>query len=397
MQLSKKAGNISPSITLEITAKANELKSQGIDVVSFGAGEPDFNTPENIIQSAIKAMKDGKTKYTPAGGILQLKETICNKFKKDNNLEYKPSQIIVSTGAKQSLANTFMAILNPGDEVLIPVPYWVSYPELVKLADGVPVFVNTNEKDNYKYTIESLNSALTSKTKAILLNSPNNPTGTIYTKEELVKIAEFAKENDLIIVSDEIYEKLIYDGNEHVSIASLSQDAYERTIVINGVSKTYAMTGWRLGYAAASEQIVKRMTSIQSHMTSNVNTIAQYAAIEALNGPVEELNNMVKEFESRRNFMVERLNNLDGISIIKPNGAFYIMVNISEYLNTSLNGTNISNSLDFAKVLLEEEKVAVIPGSGFGLDNYIRLSYATSKEIIGKGIDRISDFLNKLK
>lgn len=397
MQLSKKAGNISPSITLEITAKANELKSQGIDVVSFGAGEPDFNTPENIIEAAIKAMKDGKTKYTPAGGILQLKETICNKFKNDNNLEYKPSQIIVSTGAKQSLANTFMAILNPGDEVLIPVPYWVSYPELVKLADGVPVFVNTDEKDNYKYTIESLNSALTSKTKAILLNSPNNPTGTIYNKEELVEIAEFAKENDLIIISDEIYEKLIYDGNEHISIASLSQDAYERTIVINGVSKTYAMTGWRLGYAAASEQIVKHMTSIQSHMTSNVNTITQYAAIEALNGPVEDLNNMVKEFESRRNFMIEKLNSIDGISIIKPNGAFYIMVNISEYLNTSLNGTNISNSLDFAKVLLEEEKVAVIPGSGFGLDNYGRLSYATSKEIIGKGIERISSFLNKLK
>lgn len=397
MQLSKKAGNISPSITLEITAKANELKSQGIDVVSFGAGEPDFNTPENIIEAAIKAMKDGKTKYTPAGGILQLKETICNKFKNDNNLEYKPSQIIVSTGAKQSLANSFMAILNPGDEVLIPVPYWVSYPELVKLADGVPVFVNTDEKDNYKYTIESLNSALTSKTKAILLNSPNNPTGTIYNKGELVEIAEFAKENDLIIISDEIYEKLIYDGNEHISIASLSQDAYERTIVINGVSKTYAMTGWRLGYAAASEQIVKRMTSIQSHMTSNVNTIAQYAAIEALNGPIEDLKTMVKEFESRRNFMIEKLNNIDGLSIIKPNGAFYIMVNISEYLNASLNDTNIRNSLDFAKVLLEEEKVAVIPGSGFGLDNYIRLSYATSKEIIGKGIDRISSFLNKLK
>ena len=397
MQLSKKAGNISPSITLEITAKANELKSQGIDVVSFGAGEPDFNTPENIIEAAIKAMKDGKTKYTPAGGILQLKETICNKFKNDNNLEYKPSQIIVSTGAKQSLANTFMAILNPGDEVLIPVPYWVSYPELVKLADGVPVFVNTDEKDNYKYTIESLNSALTSKTKAILLNSPNNPTGTIYNKGELVEIAEFAKENDLIIISDEIYEKLIYDGNEHISIASLSQDAYERTIVINGVSKTYAMTGWRLGYAAASEQIVKHMTSIQSHMTSNVNTIAQYASIEALNGPIEDLKNMVKEFESRRNFMIEKLNSIDGISIIKPNGAFYIMVNISEYLNTSLNGIKISNSLDFAKVLLEEEKVAVIPGSGFGLDNYVRLSYATSKEIIGKGIERISSFLNKLK
>lgn len=397
MQLSKKAGNISPSITLEITAKANELKSQGIDVVSFGAGEPDFNTPENIIESAIKAMKDGKTKYTPAGGIVQLKETICNKFKKDNNLEYKTSQIIISTGAKQSLANAFMAVLNPEDEVLVPVPYWVSYPELVKLADGVPVFVDTHEKDNYKYTIETLNKALTNKTKAILLNSPNNPTGTIYTKKELYDIAEFAKENDLIIISDEIYEKLIYDGNEHISIAALSQDAYERTIVINGVSKTYAMTGWRLGYAAASEKIIKHMTSIQSHMTSNVNTIAQYAAIEALNGPVEELNSMVQEFENRRNFMIEKLNNLNGISMIKPNGAFYIMVNVSEYLNTNLNDNTINNSLDFAKVLLQEENVAVIPGSGFGLDNYIRLSYATSKEIIEKGIDRISNFLNKLK
>ena len=397
MQLSKKAGNISPSITLEITAKANELKSKGIDVVSFGAGEPDFNTPENIIEAAIRAMKDGKTKYTPASGILQLKETICKKFKSDNNLEYKPSQIIVSTGAKQSLANTFMAILNPGDEVLIPIPYWVSYPELVKLADGVPIFVKTHEKDNYKYTIESLSSALTSKTKVILLNSPNNPTGTIYTKEELIEIAEFAKENDLIIVSDEIYEKLIYDGNEHISIASLSKDAYERTIVINGVSKTYSMTGWRLGYAAASEEIVKHMTSIQSHMTSNVNTIAQYAAIEALNGPVEDLNKMVKEFESRRNFMEEKLNKLDEISIIRPSGAFYIMVNISKYLNTSFNGQDVKNSIDFSKALLEEENVAVIPGSGFGLDNYIRLSYATSKEIIEKGIDRISKFLTKLK
>ncbi|MBE6072840.1 MAG: pyridoxal phosphate-dependent aminotransferase [Clostridium butyricum] len=397
MQLSKKAENISPSITLEITAKANELKSQGIDVVSFGAGEPDFNTPDNIIEAAIKAMKNGKTKYTPAGGILELKETICKKFREDNNLEYKPSQIIVSTGAKQSLANTFMAVLNPGDEVLIPVPYWVSYPELVKLADGVPVFVNTDEADNYKYTIETLKLALTNKTKAILLNSPNNPTGTIYSKEELIEIANFAKEHDLIIISDEIYEKLIYDGNEHISIASLSKDAYERTIVINGVSKTYAMTGWRLGYAAASERIVKHMTSIQSHMTSNVNTIAQYAAIEALNGPVEDLKNMVNEFESRRNFMIGKLDKIDGISTIKPSGAFYVMVNISEYLNTSLNNIEIKNSLDFAKVLLDEEKVAVIPGSGFGLENYIRLSYATSKEIIEKGIDRISNFLNRLK
>ncbi|MDR3593959.1 pyridoxal phosphate-dependent aminotransferase [Clostridium sp.] len=397
MQLSKKAGDITPSITLAITAKANELKSQGVDVVSFGAGEPDFNTPQNIIQAAINAMNNGKTKYTPAGGILELKQTICNKFKNDNNLEYKPSQIIISTGAKQCLANVFMAILNSGDEVLIPVPYWVSYPELVKLADGVPVFVETSNENNYKYTIADLERAVTDKTKAILINSPNNPTGTIYHEEELMEIANFAKEHDLLIVSDEIYEKLIYDGEKHISIAALNEDAYERTIVINGVSKTYAMTGWRLGYAASSEKITKLMTSIQSHMTSNVNTITQYATIEALNGPVEDLNNMIKEFENRRNFMIYKLEKLNEVSIIKPSGAFYIMVNISAYLNTTFKEQEINNSVDFAKVLLEEEKVAVIPGAGFGLNEYIRLSYATSMDIIENGIDRISTFLSKIK
>lgn len=397
MNLSKKAGNISPSITLSITAKANELKAQGVDVVSFGAGEPDFNTPQNIIDAAIKAMQDGKTKYTPAGGILELKKTICKKFKDDNNLEYKPDQITISTGAKQCLANTFMAILNPGDEVLIPVPYWVSYPELVKLADGVPVFVETLKENNYKYTIADLEKAVSDKTKAILINSPNNPTGTIYNKAELMEIAEFAKKYNLLIISDEIYEKLIYDGEKHISIASLSQDAFERTIVINGVSKTYAMTGWRLGYVAASKEITKLMTSIQSHMTSNVNTITQYATIEALNGPVEDLKNMVKEFERRRNFMVDRLSKIDGVSIIKPSGAFYIMVNISSYFNTTFKGEEIKNSVDFARVLLDEEKVAVIPGAGFGLDEYIRLSYATSMDIIETGIDRIATFLNKIK
>ncbi|MFW2487052.1 pyridoxal phosphate-dependent aminotransferase [Clostridium chromiireducens] len=397
MKLSKKAGNISPSITLAITAKANELKSQGVDVVSFGAGEPDFNTPENIIQAAIKAMHDGKTKYTPAGGLLELKQTICKKFEADNGLEYKPSQITVSTGAKQSLANVFMATLNPGDEVLVPVPYWVSYPELVKLADGVPVFVETSKENSYKYTISDLEKALTSNTKALLLNSPNNPTGTIYHEEELLEIANFAKKHDLLIISDEIYEKLIYDGENHISIAALNEDAYNRTIVINGVSKTYAMTGWRLGYAAASEEITKLMTSIQSHMTSNVNTIAQYAAIEALNGPVEELNNMIKEFENRRNFMIYKLEKLNEVSIIRPSGAFYVMVNISAYLNTTFKDQDINNSVDFARVLLEEEKVAVIPGAGFGLDDYIRLSYATSMDIIENGIDRISTFLSKIK
>ena len=397
MQLSKKAGNINPSITLAITAKANELKSQGVDVVSFGAGEPDFNTPENIIQAAIKAMHEGKTKYTPAGGLLELKQTICNKFKNDNNLEYKPNQITISTGAKQCLANVFMAILNPEDEVLIPVPYWVSYPELVKLADGVPVFVETSKENNYKYTISDLEKAITNKTKAILINSPNNPTGTIFNEEELLEIANFAKEHNLFVISDEIYEKLIYDGEKHISIATLNEDAYERTVVINGVSKTYSMTGWRLGYVAASEKITKLMTSIQSHMTSNVNTIAQYATIEALNGPLEDLNLMIEEFENRRNFMIYKLEKLNEISIIKPSGAFYVMVNISSYLNTTFKERTINNSVDFAKVLLDEEKVAVIPGAGFGLDNYIRLSYATSMDIIENGIDRISTFLSKIK
>lgn len=397
MNLSKKAGNISPSITLSITAKANELKAQGVDVVSFGAGEPDFNTPQNIINAAIKAMQDGKTKYTPAGGILELKKTICKKFKEDNGLDYTTDQITISTGAKQCLANVFMAILNPGDEILIPIPYWVSYPELVKLADGVPVFVETLKENNYKYTIEDLEKAVSDKTKAVLINSPNNPTGTIYNREELIEIAEFAKKHDLLIISDEIYEKLIYDGEKHISIASLSEDAFERTVVINGVSKTYAMTGWRLGYMAASKEITKLMTSIQSHMTSNVNTIAQYAAIEALNGPIEDLNTMVKEFERRRNFMVNRLSKIDGVSIIKPSGAFYIMVNISSYFNTTFKGEEIKNSLDFSRVLLDEEKVAVIPGAGFGLDEYIRLSYATSMDIIETGIDRIAMFINKIK
>lgn len=397
MNLSKKAGNISPSITLSITAKANELKAQGIDVVSFGAGEPDFNTPDNIINAAIKAMKDGKTKYTPAGGILELKKTICKKFKQDNGLDYTPDQITISTGAKQCISNIFMAILNPGDEVLIPIPYWVSYPELVRLADGIPVFVETLEENNYKYTIEDLEKAVSNKTKAILINSPNNPTGTIYNKEELIKIAEFAKKYNLLIISDEIYEKLIYDGEKHISIASLNDDAFKRTVVINGVSKTYAMTGWRLGYIAAPKEITKLMTSIQSHMTSNVNTIAQYAAIEALNGPVEDLNNMVKEFERRRNFMIDRLSKIQGVSIIKPSGAFYIMMNISSYFNTKFKGKEIKNSLDFSRELLEEEKVAVIPGAGFGLDKYIRLSYATSMDIIETGIDRIAMFIDKIK
>lgn len=396
MDLSSKAKQINPSITLEITAKAKALKEDGINVVSFGAGEPDFNTPDNIIKAAIKAMNEGKTKYTPASGILDLRKAICNKFKNDNNLEYKPSQIVVSTGAKQSLANAFMAILNKGDEVIIPVPYWVSYPELVKLAEGVPVLVNTKKENDYKYSIEELRKVVNSKTKAILINSPNNPTGSIYSKEDLLEIAGFAKENDLIIISDEIYEKLIYDNEKHISIASLSKDSYERTIVINGLSKSYAMTGWRIGYSACSEEIAKLMGSIQSHVTSNINSISQYAAIEALEGPQDSIKSMIVEFEKRRNYMIDRIEKINGLSFIKAKGAFYIMVDVSNFYGKSINGNIIKTSLDFSKSILKKENLAVIPGVAFGLDNYIRLSYATSMEIIEEGLNRLESYLNNL-
>ncbi|AIY82581.1 MAG: pyridoxal phosphate-dependent aminotransferase [Clostridium baratii] len=396
MKLSKKAEDISPSITLAITAKAKELKESGVDVISFGAGEPDFNTPSNIIEAAYKAMKEGKTKYTATSGIKELKEEICKKFLRDNGLKYDLDQIIVCTGAKQCLADAFMAILNEGDEVIIPTPYWVSYPELVKIAGGVPVFMEGSIENHFKYEIEKLENIVTSKTKAIIINSPNNPTGTIYNKEELLELAKFAENHNLIIIADEIYEKLIYDGERHISIASLTDYAYNNTIVINGLSKAAAMTGWRIGYAAANKEIIKLMTSIQSHMTSNTNSITQYAAIEALSNTEDSLNKMVKEFDNRRKYMIKRLDSIKGINYILPKGAFYIMVNVSGVYGKSINEEKITDSLSFSKELLKEENVAVIPGIGFGLDDYIRLSYATSMENIESGIDRIEKFLNKL-
>ncbi|MCI7031378.1 MAG: pyridoxal phosphate-dependent aminotransferase [Clostridium sp.] len=397
MNLSKKANSISPSITLEITGKANELKAQGVNVMSFAAGEPDFNTPRNIIEAAIKAMDDGYTKYTKTSGIVELRKAICKKLHQENNLNYSEEQIVVSTGAKQCLANTFLAILNKGDEVILQNPCWVSYTELIKLADGVPVIVNCDENDGYKLSAKNIEKAVTSKTKAILLNSPHNPTGIVYKKNELEEIAQIAKKYNLIIISDEIYEKLIYDGEEHVSIASLSEDAYERTIVINGLSKTYAMTGWRVGYTASSTKLAKVMSSVQSHMTSNVCSISQYAALEALTGPQDSINMMKNAFEERRNFMMKKLEGIDEVSFIKPQGAFYIMVDITYFIGKSINGIKINNSIEFAKILLEEEKVAVIPGAAFGLENFIRLSYATSMEVIEEGLDRIKSFLGKLK
>ncbi|CAB1243916.1 pyridoxal phosphate-dependent aminotransferase [Clostridium sp. MT-14] len=397
MILSKKAEKIQSSITLEITAKAKQMKSQGIDVIGFGAGEPDFNTPENIQKAAVAAMKKGYTKYTPASGILELKEAILKKFKVDNDLSYSTDQIIISTGAKQCLCNTFQAILNPGDEVIIAVPYWVSYPELVRLSDGVPVFVNTKEENNFKYTVKDLERAYTEKTKMIIINSPNNPTGSIYSEKELKEIADFAKEKDIFILSDEIYEKLIYGNNCHVSIASISQDAYERTIVVNGVSKTYSMTGWRIGYCAADKNIVKLMSNIQSHTTGNPNSIAQYAALAALHGESTQIENMVGEFKKRREYMIKKIDAIEGLSCLKPEGAFYVMLNISKTFGKTINGQKIENSLEFSNLLLEKEKVAVVPGLGFGIDGYVRLSYATSMENIKKGLDRIEQFVLKLK
>lgn len=395
--LSKKGKEISSSVTLAITAKANEMKINGIDVIGFGAGEPDFNTPENIQNAAIKAMKEGHTKYTQVSGIIELREAIVNKFKNENNLIYKPSQIIVSTGAKQCIANLFMAILNPGDEVLISIPYWVSYPELVKLANGVPVFVDCKKENDYKYSIDELEKRVSAKTKAIVISSPNNPTGSIYSKEELIDIAKFCKKHNLIILSDEIYEKLIYGDNKHVSIASLNEDAYNRTVVINGVSKTYAMTGWRIGYAAGAEKIIKLMNNIQSHMTSNPNSIAQYATLEALIGEQGFINSMVYEFEKRRNYMVQRINLIDGIECIEPKGAFYVFADISKLIGKKIKGEEIKNSVNFCEILLEVYKVAVVPGAAFGLENHIRLSYATSIKDIEKGLDRISNCINELQ
>lgn len=395
MIFSNKAERISPSMTLSIDAKAKKMRFEGIDVIGFGAGEPDFNTPLNIKKAAIEAINKGYTKYTAVSGIKELKDEIIKKFKIENNLNYSDSQIIVSAGAKQCLANALQAILNPKDEVIISVPYWVSYPELVRLTDGIPVFAETNEKSNFKYNINSLKKLITKNSKAIILNSPNNPTGTVYTKDELISIAEFAKENNLIIISDEIYEKLIYSDNKHISIASLSKDAFSRTIVINGVSKSYSMTGWRIGYAASGcEKIIKLMSNIQSHTTSNPNSIAQYASVEALANSQESTKYMINELKKRRDYMIHRINSMKNISCINPEGTFYAMVNISKILGKTINKKKIEDSLIFSEMLLEKEKVAVVPGAAFGADNYVRFSYATSLKNIEIGLDRIENFLD---
>lgn len=393
--LSEKGLRIAPSITLEITAKAKAMKDSGIDVISFGAGEPDFNTPENIQNEGIRAIKDGLTRYTPASGIVELKKAICKKLKADNGLEYKPSNIIISSGAKHSIHNALMAILNPGDEVIFAVPYWVSYPELVRLADGIPVYIETEEKNDFKFNVDDLNRVLTNKTKAIILNSPSNPTGSIYTEEELRDIAEWAVKNNIFVISDEIYEKLIYDGKNHVSIAAINEDIKRLTILINGMSKSHAMTGWRIGYAAAHEDIVKVMSNIQSHATSNPCSISQYASVIGLLGDQSSVEEMKKHFVERRDYMAETINSIKGLSCRKPEGAFYIMVNFTQLIGKTIKGKVINSSLDFANLLLDEGKVAVVPGIAFGDDKYVRLSYATSLENIKKGLERIKQIVEE--
>ena len=397
MRLSERAKAIKPSPTLAMDAKAKALKAAGKDIVNFGVGEPDFDTPDNIKEAAIKAIRDGFTKYTPVGGTDELKAAIADKFKNDNNLSYEKDEIIVSCGAKHSLYNIAEALFGLGDEVIIPAPYWVTYPDQVVLNDAAPVIAVTEERDSFKIDPQLLKSKLTGKTKALILNSPSNPTGLAYDRKSLEKIAELAVKHDFYIISDEIYEKLTYDGFGHISIASLGDEIKQRTIVVNGLSKSHAMTGWRVGFAAGPKDIIKAMTNIQSQSTSNPTSITQKAAVEALTGPQDFIPHMVSEFDNRRKYMIGRLNKIKGVSCITPVGAFYAFPNVSSCYGKNFNGKPVSSSLDLSSYLLEQAGVALVPGVAFGDDRYIRLSYATSMENIKKGLDRIEDALSKLE
>lgn len=397
VKLSSRLNGLEESVTLAITAKAKALKAQGKDIIGFGAGEPDFDTPENIKEAAIKAIKGGQTKYTAVGGINELKDAIIGKFKKDNCLDYKRDEILVSCGGKHSIFNLFQAILDFGDEVIIPAPFWVSYPVMVSLGGGSPKIVHTTEKSGFKMPVEQFKDNITPQTKAVVINSPSNPTGAAYTQKELEALAKVALENNILMISDDIYEKLAYDNFKVVSIASISDEVKKSTIVLNGVSKTYSMTGWRIGYAAGPKEIIQAMTNIQSQSTSNPASISQWAAVEAISGPQDALAVMLKEFEKRRNAMVDGLNAIKGISCIKPQGAFYVFANASGLYNKKGNGKTIKGSADLATWLLDSAGIAVVPGEPFGDDNYIRLSYATSLDNILKGIKRIGEAAGTLE
>ena len=397
MVYSRKALSISASPTLTIDAKAKQMKAEGVDVIGFGAGEPDFDTPEHINQAGILAIQQKFAKYTVAQGIIELRGAISRKLERDNGLKYSASQIVVSNGAKHSLYNAFQVLLNPGDEVILPAPYWVSYREMIKLTDGVPVFLNTTEENNYKFKPQDLLGKITPSTKALVLNSPGNPTGTVYTEEDLVQIAKIAVDEGIFVISDEIYEELIYDGRRHVSIASINEEIKKWTIVVNGVSKSYAMTGWRIGYTASNPEIAEIMANIQSHETSNPNSIAQKAAFAALEGGKEFISEMREQYAKRIDFMVERINSIKGISCKKPVGAFYVMMNINGLIGKRFNGKIIKDCDEFAEALLDGQKVVVIPSTGFGVTGYVRLSYAVSMENIEEGLSRIERFVKELE
>jgi aspartate aminotransferase len=397
MKISKRAKAVPPSETLAVTAKAKQLKAQGIDVVSFGAGEPDFDTPDFIKEAAIKAMKAGKTKYTAAAGTPEVRAAIAQKLKKENGLDYSPAQVIVNIGGKHSVYEAMQAVLDPGDRVILPVPYWVTYPEAIKLAGAVPKFVAGEKKNSYKITPKQLKKAITKKTVMFVLNSPNNPGGFTYTPDELKALAKVLEGTSVIVLSDEIYEKLIYGDTKFVSFASLSSDAFSRTLTLNGVSKSFSMTGWRLGYTAGPLEIIEAMGRLQSHMTSNPVTFIQDAAIEALTNPVapQTIEKMRVEFEKRAKFMADRLNSIKGITCQEPTGAFYCFPDVSAHFGRNINGAKITGSNDFANALLEQNHVALVPGLPFGCDNNVRLSFACSLEQIEKGLDRIEQWLKR--
>ena len=387
MEISERAAQLTPSLTLSIDSKAKAMKAEGIDVCGFGAGEPDFDTPEHIKRAAIEALEAGFTKYTPNAGIPELRQAIADKLAADNGLNYRAGQVVVSNGAKHACYNAILATCQPGDEVIIPAPYWVSYPDMVRLVGADPVIVPTSERNAWKMRPEDFENAMTPRTKMLIMNSPGNPTGSVYTREELEAIVSVAAEEDIYVLSDEIYEKLVYEDVKHVSIASLSQEAYDLTITVNGFSKSYAMTGWRLGYLAAPDAVVRAVDSIQSHTSSNPSSFSQYGALAALKGDQQPLADMREEFDMRRNYMFDRLSKITNVTAIKPQGAFYILVNISQLGLTSQN---------FADRLLSKANVAVVPGAAFGDDRTVRFSYATSLDVIKKGLDRFQDFCRTL-
>lgn len=395
-RIASRMSAISPSLTLAITAKAKAMKAAGEPVVSFGVGEPDFNTPGHIIYAAKAALDKGYTKYTPSSGLAPLRKAVCDKFLKDNGLSYEPSQIIVSDGAKHSIFNACFAILEEGDEVIIPAPYWLTYPEVVKVCGGVPVYIQCKKEEKFKFTPEELKAAITPKTKMLIFNSPSNPTGAVYTEEEVRAIAKVCEEAEIFVLSDEIYEKLCYNGVKPFSIAACSEKMKDLTITVNGVSKTYAMTGWRVGYLAAPKDVAKAIDSFQSHATSNACSISQYAAIEALASPESEVQKMVEVFASRREKMLRLIEETDGVSAVEPDGAFYVMLVVNGTYGKSYKGKKIDGSISFSDALLDAEKVAVVPGISFGADDCVRLSYSLSEEDIEEGIKRIGRFVASL-